>query len=262
MSAQYHHLDSSYAYYQKILSKHNTETVKLYGKILKINKRNKKQQRIFLLTNRAIYNLNPRNNAIKRRIDLLNISSITTSITSTEFSINIPSEYDYHYDAMHITFQNDIISNICQQIANLKHEIFINQINDKSTINWTVTKNALKKINSHYDNIVKSAMALDYLTAMGFKSKTCQKAFKQNKQNLSLTIQSLLHEYIQSSNSSDNRFNSPFVSKQNTPLITTINCNYVLLNDLIATTPTVSNQLGLTPSSTDEANDEFTVTIN
>ncbi len=194
MSRQYHHIDSPHARFQEIISKHNKnkcETVKLFGEVLKINKRNKRQQRIFVLTDKAIYNIKPKSN-VKRRINLLDIASITTSLTSTQFSISIPAEYDYHYDAGDVPFQNEIITAISQQIVRLQHSIFINQISDASTATWTVTKNVLKKVNSHHNALVRTVLALDYLTNMGFKSQVAQKSLRENNINLSLTVQSLI----------------------------------------------------------------------
>eukprot|EP00483_Globobulimina_turgida_P004346 UN04355 len=206
MAAQYHHLGSS-ADFPELLSKpdnFNSETIKLCGNILKINKRNKRQQRIFMLTGKAIYNIKPQNNQIKRRINLLDIASITFSSASAQFAINIPSEYDYHFDAVDVSFQNEIIRLICQQIINLQHQIFINQISDATTNKWTVTKNVLKTVNSHYDPTVRTVMALDHLIQMGFKSKMAYKALKENGIDLSVAMQSLISEQ------------SPFRSKTST----------------------------------------------
>eukprot|EP00483_Globobulimina_turgida_P005323 UN05333 len=164
MASQYHHTDSSYVRFPELISKHNnnkSETIKLYVNILKINKRNKKQQRIFVLTDKAIYNIKPKNKVIKRRINLLDIAFITLSTTSAEFALNIPSEYDYHYNAVHVQCLNEITTTIIQQMVHLQHEIFINKITDTSTATWTVTKNVLKKVNSPHDATLRTVMASD-----------------------------------------------------------------------------------------------------
>eukprot|EP01084_Bolivina_argentea_P180151 311226_1 len=236
MDSQYYHFDSYLI--------DPSETVKLSGQILKINKRNKSQQRIFVLTDKAIYNIKPKNNNIQRRIDLLSISSITTSSKSTEFTINIPSEYDYHFDAVNEQLQHKIIFEISKQITNLEHQIFINQINDISTDKWTVTKKVLKMINSHHNETVRTVMALDYLIAMGFKSKIAFKTLKQNEINLSLAMQSLISKPVRSS----------FVSKVHTPVITKVNCDFVGLDNFKSAQ---GNQIGPTLSFTEEVNDYF-----
>ncbi len=46
------------------------------------------------------------------------LSSITTSVKSTEFTLNIPSEYDYHYNANSESFHYKIIFEI--SITNVK----------------------------------------------------------------------------------------------------------------------------------------------
>eukprot|EP01084_Bolivina_argentea_P056013 102570_1 len=135
------------------------ETVKLSTKIFKLNRKNKKQERIFLLTNSAIYNIKPgkntiteirnRNNNIspQRRIDLISILSITLSILSNEFTLNIPSEYDYRYEAFTLSDRKEVINAISQtrkQIQNIP--LSIHKINDFSTAQFTVSKRDSKKI--------------------------------------------------------------------------------------------------------------------
>jgi len=74
------------------------ERVVLSAKVIKINKRRKEQERILLLTNKALYNLKPKElKKCRRRVSLEKIVSISTSTTSPEFVIHIPDEYDYCY---------------------------------------------------------------------------------------------------------------------------------------------------------------------
>ena len=81
---------------QKMLSKMNNnygelEHVVLSLKLIEINKKGKEQNRVLLLTNKALYNLKPNQfKKYQRRIDLVNIISMTISKTSQEFAaINI-----------------------------------------------------------------------------------------------------------------------------------------------------------------------------
>ena len=66
--------------------------------VTKINRRDKEQVRVLLITTRAIYNLLPTNySKCKRRIPVTLLSSITVSQLSDEFVLHIPDEYDYRF---------------------------------------------------------------------------------------------------------------------------------------------------------------------
>eukprot|EP01084_Bolivina_argentea_P202356 345762_1 len=138
----------------KSINNWNTdETVILSTKIFKINKREKKQERIFLLTDKSIYNIKPskdqttiikvKNNNIlyQRCINLTNIVSLTISTLSSQFTINIPSEYDYRYQAFDITHRQEIITAI-YNTCKIKHKIqlTVHKINQFSTALFTVKK--------------------------------------------------------------------------------------------------------------------------
>eukprot|EP01083_Nonionella_stella_P288538 981836_1 len=88
---------------QKMLSKMGDnfpeqERVVLSVKCVKIKKRGKEQNRILLLTDKALYNLKQKEiRKCQLRIDLEKIVSITISGTSQEFAIQNHEEYDYRY---------------------------------------------------------------------------------------------------------------------------------------------------------------------
>ena len=66
--------------------------------VTKINRRDKEQIRVLLITTRAVYNLLPNNySKCKRRIPITLLSSITVSQLSDEFVLHIPDEYDYRF---------------------------------------------------------------------------------------------------------------------------------------------------------------------
>lgn len=65
--------------------------------ILKFNDYKKKQERNFLITTHAVYNL--KDTDIKRRIQLDNIKGLSISRIGPEFVLHVPSEYDYRYAA-------------------------------------------------------------------------------------------------------------------------------------------------------------------
>jgi hypothetical protein len=80
----------------KILSKHGDTSVSFSDVIIKINKRNKMQERILLVTESAIYNIDPGSYKVKRRIDLLELGEIRLSkLPDNFFCLHVPKEYDY-----------------------------------------------------------------------------------------------------------------------------------------------------------------------
>eukprot|EP01083_Nonionella_stella_P272834 925383_1 len=205
------------ASYTTVLSIYNhnnsaSESIIFSANVLKFEKRDKTKQRILVVTDKAIYDIKPKNNFIQRRINLLDIASITISSVSTECTINIPSEYDYQFDSMNTSLQHEIISMISQQMIKLQHTIFINKIKNKSTTPWTITQTKLKNVNSHYNEAVRTVMALDCLMNMGFTHAIAHKAFK-NKRNVPLATQFLIKEFVKNAKNGDQKiYKSPLIS--------------------------------------------------
>ena len=81
------------------------EKILLSTHVEKINKRNKRQERTLLITNKAIYNIDSEgllswlSSPIKRKIEILKIHGITVNDQGSDFVIHVPSEYDYHYSS-------------------------------------------------------------------------------------------------------------------------------------------------------------------
>ena len=79
---------------------------KLYwsGESYKINKRGKRQNRLFIVTNKRLINVGKQGNAltnifsklVKRQIQLENVTGITYSQISNNFVLHVPKEYDYY----------------------------------------------------------------------------------------------------------------------------------------------------------------------
>ena len=133
---------------QKMLSKMGDnfpeqERVVLSVKLVKINKRGKEQNRILLLTDKALYNLKPKEiRKCQRRIDLEKIVSITLSLTSQEFAIHIPEEYDYRYKSSYKLR----IAAVLQELYKKKEgkNLSINRIAQDSMLAVTVTKDVAR----------------------------------------------------------------------------------------------------------------------
>jgi len=96
----------------------NTEVASMIGQygdgkvifselVKKVNKRNKIQDRVLLLTEKAIYNLQkfqkPKkglNFGFKRRIDIKGIVALSVSkLADNYFVVHVPTEYDYVYES-------------------------------------------------------------------------------------------------------------------------------------------------------------------
>jgi len=96
-------LKSSY-HWGLYMHENNQRLEKLHyaDKITKINSRGKKQDRILVITNKALYSLAQKDSLIKvrRRVDLRKIQRISRSWKSRQFVIHVPTEYDYLFEAI------------------------------------------------------------------------------------------------------------------------------------------------------------------
>jgi len=83
---------------EKLLSKEGPGEVVQYSEIVtKINRKDKDQQRVILITDKGVYNLIPGSYKMKRRIAIASILAVSYSIVSEEFVIHVAGEYDYRY---------------------------------------------------------------------------------------------------------------------------------------------------------------------
>ena len=131
----------------EMLQKYGEQEDVIYsGKLIKINKRERSQTRTLLITNKAIYNIKGKNyNNPQRRINLKDISAITLSVSSLEFTINIPNEYDYRFKANDNDQRQKIINIISNQYKILKgKDITITKITTMTTIAYTVNKDVAR----------------------------------------------------------------------------------------------------------------------
>jgi len=86
---------------RKLLERHREEgkpleIVYFSDFLVKINPRDKPQERVLLVTDKALYNLLPTDySKCKRRIPLDAVDYVTVSQASDEFVLHVPSEYDY-----------------------------------------------------------------------------------------------------------------------------------------------------------------------
>lgn len=73
----------------------NNEPIIFSSMLIKYNDENTRQERAFVLTNSAIYNV--KKTSVKRRIVFEDLESISISIISSEFVLHIRNSYDYRY---------------------------------------------------------------------------------------------------------------------------------------------------------------------
>jgi len=79
----------------KVLVRYGEREVCFSAVVTKLNKRNKMQERILVVTESALYNID-KNLGVKRRIPLSTIGGVSLSIFEDNFIIvHVPMEYDY-----------------------------------------------------------------------------------------------------------------------------------------------------------------------
>ena len=144
------------------------EIIQFSDKIKKINPYGFKQERNFLLTDKAIYNL--KKNILKRRIDYKAIDGITVSKITDEFVIHCKdTDYDYHFITPRRKTIIEIIAKFYKIINQIDLELF--EINNKSLSSYVTTKSEkLKRKNSSRRPTVNSIDIEQYL--FGNASKT------------------------------------------------------------------------------------------
>jgi len=122
---------------QKMLNKNGKNTplpeiVKFSDFVIKINRREKEQTRVMLITNKAVYNLMPNNyGKCKRRIAIDELGSVTASGISDEFVLHVPAEYDYRFKSA----KKDTICKVLQDLY--KKYIQKHDKNKKKRLNVT-----------------------------------------------------------------------------------------------------------------------------
>jgi len=95
----YIHLQNS-DWFKQIQEDYGDRTVCFSSVVSKYNKNYRKQERILVISDRAIYNLDPSGYIMKRRIELRRVKGIVVSpLTDGFFVLQIPDEYDYLFES-------------------------------------------------------------------------------------------------------------------------------------------------------------------
>ena len=140
---------------RKMLDKYgnNNETIMFSSKVIKINKNSKEQERVMLITTKAVYNL--KINDFKkplRRVIIDSIVAVTISTKSDELVLHIPDEYDYRYKTNKKERIAKILVDICK--TKLKKKINITKLDIVSLQSVTLTKEISKYQVKYIANIL------------------------------------------------------------------------------------------------------------
>ena len=132
------------------------EIIQFSDKIKKINQYGFSQERNFLLTDKAIYNL--KKNDLKRRIDYKIVDGITVSKLSDEFVIHCKdTEYDYHFCSPRKKTIIEIIAKFYKLIY--KEELQLFELNVKSLNTYVTTKK--EKTKRKYSSRIPRSNSID-----------------------------------------------------------------------------------------------------
>eukprot|EP01133_Synstelium_polycarpum_P013338 gene13338-15685_t len=80
----------------KMIARYGDNHILFSDVLIKVNKRNKMQERIVFITERALYNVTPSDHKLKRRISIASLSSLSMStLEDNVIVVHVQSEYDY-----------------------------------------------------------------------------------------------------------------------------------------------------------------------
>jgi serum/glucocorticoid-regulated kinase 2 len=165
------------------------EEIQFSDKIFKINKYGWKQERVVLITDKAIYNL--KKLSLKRRIDFKTIIGITLSKLSDEFVIHCNDiDYDYHYISSRKKTIVEIIAKYYQPINEEELKLFELPVKNLSTFVTTKKEKEKQKNSTRMPNS-NSTSVNDYLFANKSKTDIQSKAGGKRKS----TFQNVLVQY-------------------------------------------------------------------
>lgn len=103
----------------KAIFKHFGDKELLFSSdVSKINKNFKSQHRIMIISDKAVYNIEPGTFQVKRRIPLDTIDGVSVStLTDGNFCFHVPGSYDYLFESEK---KSEIIDTISKQVSSVK----------------------------------------------------------------------------------------------------------------------------------------------
>eukprot|EP00475_Leptophrys_vorax_P019702 TRINITY_DN26_c0_g4_i1.p1 TRINITY_DN26_c0_g4~~TRINITY_DN26_c0_g4_i1.p1 ORF type:complete len:533 (-),score=161.59 TRINITY_DN26_c0_g4_i1:43-1641(-) len=126
---------------QQLISGKSKEKVVYSDMVVKINKRGVPQNRVLMITDKAVYNMKSGDySSYKRRIPLENIGAVCISSLdeSKEFVIHVPDEYDYRYQSDQKNAIVDIIKTEFSKVT--KRKLAVIGVKEASLVDVTVTR--------------------------------------------------------------------------------------------------------------------------
>ena len=123
------------------------EEIYYSGKIIKVRQGifSSNQERIIIITDKAIYNLKEKEKEMKRRIDLDNIAGVTISKITDQFIIHCKNDdYDYLYISPNRFKIIEILESLYE--ANKQNELLFYIATEKDLTKYVVSKSDRKKI--------------------------------------------------------------------------------------------------------------------
>ncbi|CAH9059200.1 unnamed protein product [Cuscuta epithymum] len=112
-------------YLMKILDKQGDKNIVFVDKVLKITSSGKMKQRILLITDCAIYLVDPEGDVLKRRVALAAVDKLCLSKLSDHFiAIIIPTEYDILLASTRKTEILSCIVDTTKSVSNYDLEVF------------------------------------------------------------------------------------------------------------------------------------------
>eukprot|EP00471_Norrisiella_sphaerica_P012436 CAMPEP_0184502596 /NCGR_PEP_ID=MMETSP0113_2-20130426/50823_1 /TAXON_ID=91329 /ORGANISM="Norrisiella sphaerica, Strain BC52" /LENGTH=249 /DNA_ID=CAMNT_0026891855 /DNA_START=88 /DNA_END=834 /DNA_ORIENTATION=+ len=135
------------------------EKLLLSSVVIKINRKEKEQHRLIIITNKAIYNLKRNKYTFRRRIPIQALGSITESTSSDEFVLHVPEEYDYRYKSDKKRAINDLIVKAFKKINSSnkfeRKKLIVIQKPESNLGKYTMTKTT-----PHRESLLKQRMAM------------------------------------------------------------------------------------------------------
>ncbi|KAJ3435426.1 hypothetical protein M0812_19614 [Anaeramoeba flamelloides] len=119
---------------QNMMKKNRDSRIVFCDTIAKINKRNKVQERVLLITNRNIYNLDPSSYKLLRKIEINKLTAITMStLPDNFFVLGVRDEYDYLIVSSRKTEILSCIIDCCKRLSHIVEIRFMDNFNYRIT---------------------------------------------------------------------------------------------------------------------------------
>ncbi|XP_062501631.1 myosin heavy chain IB-like isoform X2 [Corticium candelabrum] len=127
-------------------ARHGDRKVIFSGIVMKVNRKNKMQQRVALVSDNALYNLEPGSLKCKRRIAFNSMSHLSLStLPDNFFVVHVPAEYDY------VLISQDKVELITRLMEAFEEAIESSlRINFENKIEFRIDQSQYREIEFHH----------------------------------------------------------------------------------------------------------------